>query len=71
MKQKKKADAKKKDTYVKNKKRMVFQSVESMQPVVNVVNEAAAALNDKDRTIRESDIPEVLLIWQQNIRKKA
>ena len=31
-----------------------------MQPVVNVVNEAAEALNDKNRTIRESAIPEVL-----------
>ena len=39
---------------------MNFQSVESMQSVVNVVNEAAAALNDKRRTIRESAIPEVL-----------
>jgi hypothetical protein len=28
--------------------------------VVNVVNEAAAALNDKTRTIKESAIPEVL-----------
>lgn len=50
----------KKNTYVKKKKEMVFQSVESMQPVVNVVNEAAAALNDNNRTIRESAIPEVL-----------
>lgn len=49
-----------KDTYVKDKKKMNFQSVESMQGVVNVVNEAAAALNDKNRTIRESAIPEVL-----------
>ena len=39
---------------------MVFQSVESLQQVVNVVNEAAAAVNDKSRTIRESAIPEVL-----------
>lgn len=39
---------------------MNFQSVESMQSVVNVVNEAAAALSDKNRTIRESAIPEVL-----------
>lgn len=45
--------------YVKNKD-MVFQSVESLQQVVNVVNEAAAAVNDKSRTIRESAIPEVL-----------
>ena len=49
-----------KDTYIKKKKDMNFQSVESMQSVVNVVNEAAAALNDKNRTIRESAIPEVL-----------
>ena len=42
------------------KKDMVFQSVESLQQVVNVVNEAAAAVNDKSRTIRESAIPEVL-----------
>ena len=50
----------KKDTYVKKKKDMNFQSVESMQSVVNVVNEAAAALNDKNRIIRESAIPEVI-----------
>lgn len=48
------------DSYVKNKKDMVFQSVESLQPVVNVVNDAACALNDKNRTIRESAIPEAL-----------
>lgn len=42
------------------KKSMNFQSVEALQPVVNVVNEAAAALNDKSRTIGESAIPEVL-----------
>ena len=46
--------------YVKNKKDMKFQSVESLQQVVNVVNEASAALNDSKRTIRESAIPEVL-----------
>ena len=46
--------------YVKKKKDMVFQSVESLQQVVNVINEAAAAVNDKSRTIRESAIPEVL-----------
>ena len=46
--------------YVKKKKDMVFQSVDSLQQVVNVVNEAAAAVNDKSRTIRESAIPEVL-----------
>jgi len=46
--------------YIKKKKDMLFQSVESLQQVVNVVNEAAAAVNDKSRTIRESAIPEVL-----------
>lgn len=45
---------------IKKKKNMVFQSVDSLQQVVNVVNEAAAALNDSKRTIRESAIPEVL-----------
>ena len=48
------------DNYVKKKKDMVFQSVDSLQQVVNVVNEASAALNDSKRTIRESAIPEVL-----------
>ena len=42
------------------KKDRIFQSVEAPLQVVNVVNEAASALNDKTRTIRESAIPEVL-----------
>ena len=46
--------------YVKKKKDMKFQSVEALQQVVNVINEAAEALNDPKRTIRESAIPEVL-----------
>ena len=46
--------------YVKKKKDMVFQSVDSLQQVVNVVNEAAAAVNDRSRTIKESAMPEVL-----------
>ena len=46
--------------YVKKKKDMVFQSVDSLQQIVNVVNEAAAAVNDSKRTITESAIPEVL-----------
>lgn len=46
--------------YVTKKKDMIFQNIESLQQVVNVVNEAAAAVNDKSRTIRESAIPEVL-----------
>lgn len=46
--------------YVKKKKEMNFQSVDSLQSVVNIVNEAGAALNDKKRTIKESAISEVL-----------
>lgn len=49
------------DKYVKKKKEMKFQSVEALQQVVNVVNEAAIAVNDKSRTIRESAISEVLM----------
>lgn len=37
-----------------------FQNLESLQPVVEVVNEAAIALNDVSRTIRNSAMPEVL-----------
>lgn len=33
---------------------------ESLQPIVNVVNEASAALESKGRTIRKSVIPEAL-----------
>lgn len=46
--------------YVKKKKDMAFQTVGSLQQVVNIVNEVAAAVNDKSRTIRDSAIPEVL-----------
>lgn len=42
------------------KKDMKFQSVEALQQVVNVINEASEALNNKSRVIRESPIPEVL-----------
>lgn len=52
--------AKEVDGYITKKKDMNFQNVEALRSVVNVVNEAAAALNDKKRTIRESAIPEVL-----------
>lgn len=46
--------------YVSKKKDMNFKNVESLQQVANVVNEASEALNDKNRTISESAIPEVL-----------
>lgn len=42
------------------KRNMIYKNIESLQPIVNVVNEAASALNDKTRTIKESAIPEVL-----------
>ena len=47
-------------TYITKKKDMIFQDIKALQPVVNVVNEAAEALSDKTRTIRNSAIPEVL-----------
>lgn len=43
-----------------NKKKLIYKNIESLQPIVNVVNEAANAINDKTRTISESAIPEVL-----------
>lgn len=45
---------------IKKKKELVYQSMDSLQQVVNVVNEAAAAIKDKKRTIKKSAIPEVL-----------
>lgn len=39
--------------YVTKKKDMVFKNVESLQQVINVINKAAAASNDKKRTISE------------------
>lgn len=38
----------------------MFRSLDSLKPIVNVVNEAAMALNDKSRTIEQSAIPDVL-----------
>lgn len=46
--------------YIKKKKDMRFRSVDALQQVVNVINEAAQALNDSKRTIKESAIPEAL-----------
>ena len=43
------------------KKAMVFQSVDALQQVMNIVNEAALAVNDTSRTIRRSAISEVLV----------
>lgn len=46
--------------HVKSKKEMNFQSIDALKTVENVINEANAALNDKERTIAQSAIPEVL-----------
>lgn len=46
--------------YIKSKKNMNFKDIESMQPVVNIINEASLALEDKKRTIASSSISEVL-----------
>ena len=46
--------------YVKKKKDMIFPSGNSLQQIVNVVNDAAAALSDRTRTIKNSAIPEVV-----------
>ena len=46
---------------LKKKKDRIFQTVESLQLVVNVINESAIAISDVTRTIRESNIPDVLL----------
>ncbi len=45
---------------MKKKNELIYKNIESLQPIVNVVNEAASAINDKTRTIKESAIPEVL-----------
>ena len=46
--------------YITKKNDMNFQSIDSLQQVVNVVNDAALALNDVKRTTKESAIPEVV-----------
>ena len=46
--------------YIKNKKKMNFQSFDSLKPVQNVLDEADKALNDKTRRIEDSPISEVL-----------
>lgn len=46
--------------YVKRKKDMNFASLDSLQSVANVVNDASLALNDKTRTIKDSPLSEVV-----------
>lgn len=45
---------------MKKRKDMIFESSEALKPVINVINEAADALEDKTRLINKSPIHEVL-----------
>lgn len=47
--------------YITKKSEMNFQSIDSLNSVINVINEAGTALDDKNRTIKTSAIPEVLV----------
>lgn len=42
------------------KKELNFKNLESMQSIVNVINDAAVALNDEKRTINDSPLKDVL-----------
>lgn len=42
------------------KKQINFKSMESLQPVVNIVNEASAAIQDQSRTIAQSPMSDIL-----------
>ena len=46
--------------YVTNKKEMNFPSLDSLKPVVDVVNEVAYMLDDPTRTMNDSELGEVL-----------
>lgn len=46
--------------HVKKKRYMKFKSLDQLQNLVNVLNEASEALKDSTRTIQKSAIPEVL-----------
>lgn len=46
--------------YVNKKKNMKFQGMEALQQIVEVLNDAAAAIGNPKRTIKESAIPEVV-----------
>ena len=50
--------------YIKNKKEMNFSSMDSLKPVQKVINEAAAALNDKNRTIATVQFQKY---WQEQL----
>ncbi|HAQ07195.1 MAG TPA: hypothetical protein DCR24_06615 [Bacillus bacterium] len=41
-------------------KNLLYKNIEALEPINKVINEAGAAVKDKTRTIKTSDIPEVL-----------
>jgi hypothetical protein len=43
-----------------SKKELIYKNVAALKPVEKVLDEATIAVNDLDRTINSSDIPEVL-----------
>ena len=54
--------------YITKKKEMNFSNVDALQPVVNVVNEAAAALNDKTEQLKKVQSQKSLLEhWEQGL----
>ena len=42
-----------------NKEKMNFPNMDSLQPVVNIINEASITLGDPTRTIKDSPLIEV------------
>lgn len=46
--------------FIKAQKNMTYKSLDSLTPIVNVVNEAAIAVQDRTRNIQTSSIPDVL-----------
>ncbi|MDD4511190.1 MAG: hypothetical protein PHY23_09855 [Oscillospiraceae bacterium] len=44
-----------------SKKTRNFKSLDALEPIIKVINEAGEAINDQNRTISKSAIPEVLL----------
>lgn len=41
-------------------KNLLYKNIDSLEPINKVLNEASAAIKDSSRTIKTSDIPEVL-----------
>lgn len=50
--------------YIKNKKEMNFSSMDSLKPVQKVINEAAAALNDKNVQLQTVQFQKY---WQEQL----